>query len=550
MSAPDSDDAPRPLNLFGIRVPRPRRHTVLRRRILLFNAFAFVVLTGGVLWIQATRVGLVDERISGIHEQALIVSGALAEYTTNSEAHVIESSKAEPLLRQLVSPTRLRARIYSTTGKLIIDTRYLLSRNLVTVTELPPPEDPGIGGFFDRTWAFILNAYDSVMGLHPLSHLDPYFEGGDDGRVYHEVTSAMTGDSGSAVRVNEDGKLVLSVAVPIKRLATLYGVLFLTTESGDIDDILKAERVALIEVFIVALFVLMLTSVYLASFIAEPVRQLAAAAERVRQGRHGREQIPTLEGRRDEIGELAESISSMTRALYDRIDAIESFAADVAHELKNPLTSLKSAIEMFQRMPDGADRDRLAGLIRNDLKRIDRLISEISDASRLDAELSREESTPVDMGHLLDLLVSAYRATERPRGVDVVLSLDLDRPAIVQGLDERLGQVFRNLVDNAMSFSPPNGTVTISAKRNDGMVRITVDDEGPGIPPENIDKVFNRFFTERPAEHGFGKNSGLGLAIAKQIVESHGGRIWAENCRNDAGEQCGARFVVELPVST
>jgi two-component system, OmpR family, sensor histidine kinase ChvG len=546
-----------PPTLFGWRVPAGRRHTVLRRRILLFNAFAFAVLIAGVLWIQATRVGLVDERIAGIREQALIVSGALAEYSADQDARAIKPAVAEPLLRQLIAPTRLRARVYSNNGRLVIDTRFLLSRNLVTVSELPPiDEGAGISDFFNRVWAFLETGYDRVMGLRPLSDLERYIEAGDNGRVYQEVVSALSGYTDSAVRVNEADKLVLSVAVPIQRFSTLYGVLLLTTESGDIDDILKAERVALIQVFIVAFVALFLSSLYLAGFIAEPVRQLAAAAERVRRGRHGREHIPTLEGRRDEIGELAENISAMTQALYDRIDAIESFAADVAHELKNPLTSLRSALDMFERVPDGPDRQKLAALIRNDLKRIDRLITEISDASRLDAELSRGHADPVDMGALLDTLVTGYRATELPRGVDVVLSLDLDRPAIVGGMDERLGQVFRNLVDNALSFSPDGGTIYVSAARTDGMVRVVIEDEGPGVAPENIEKVFDRFFTERPPEHGFGRNSGLGLAITKQIVERHGGRIRAENRMAggpDAGDEekiAGARFIVELPVTS
>jgi two-component system sensor histidine kinase ChvG len=546
----ESEAGQRSTTLFGLRVPRPRRHTVLRRRILLLNAFAFAVLIAGVLWIQATRVGLVDERIAGIREQALIVSGALAEYSAYQEGRSIRVAVAEPLLRQLIAPTRLRARVYSTAGRLVIDTRYLLSRNLVTITELPPVgEGTGVSGFFDQVWAFLENAYDRVMGLRPLSDLERYVEAGDDGRVYAEVVSAISGYTDSAVRVNEDDKLVLSVAVPIQRFATLYGVLLLTTESGDIDDILKAERVALIQVFIVAFVALFLSSLYLAGFIAEPVRQLAAAAERVRRGRHGREHIPTLEGRRDEIGELAENLSAMTQALYDRIDAIESFAADVAHELKNPLTSLKSALDMFQRMQDGPDRERMAALVRNDLKRIDRLITEISDASRLDAELSRGRAEPVDLGALLELLVTGYRATESTRGVDVVLSLDLDRPAIVPGMDERLGQVFRNLVDNAISFSPDNGTVHVSARSGDRVLCVIIEDEGPGIAPENIDKVFDRFFTERPPEHGFGRNSGLGLAIAKQIVERHGGRIRAENRTAEDGGVAGARFLVELPLA-
>ena len=242
--------------------------------------------------------------------------------------------------------------------------------------------------------------YDRLMGVRPLAQLEPYFEAGQNGRVYTEVNLALSGENGSSVRVNELDKLVLSVAVPIRRFATLYGVLMLTTESGDIDDILKDERAALVKVFALAFGVLLLSSLYLAGTIAAPVRRLAAAAERVRRGRAGRELIPEIPDRGDEIGELAESLSAMTRALYDRIDAIERFAADVAHELKNPITSLRSAVEMLERTKDSDNRERLVQVIRNDLKRIDRLITDISDASRLDAELSRGHSQPVDVGRL------------------------------------------------------------------------------------------------------------------------------------------------------
>jgi two-component system, OmpR family, sensor histidine kinase ChvG len=234
----------------------------------------------------------------------------------------------------------------------------------------------------------------------------------------------------------------------------------------------------------------------------------------------------------------------MTQALYDRIDAIESFAADVAHELKNPLTSLKSAVEMLGRAKDDAGRERMMEIVRNDVKRIDRLITDISDASRLDAELSRETSAPIDVAHLLETLVEVYGLTGLPRGVTLTLHLDLPPGATVIGRDERLGQIVRNLVDNAVSFSPDNAAVHIAANAEGKTVRVTVEDEGEGIPSENLETIFNRFYTERPAEHGFGKNSGLGLSIARQIAADLGGRIWAEN--RDMG---GARFVVELPLS-
>jgi two-component system sensor histidine kinase ChvG len=294
----------------------------------------------------------------------------------------------------------------------------------------------------------------------------------------------------------------------------------------------------------VALLVMLFSSLSLSGAIAGPIRQLAAAADRVRSGRAGRECIPPMAERRDEIGELAESLSAMTQALYSRIDAIEQFAADVAHELKNPLTSLKNAVEMLARS-DAEARDRLMGIIRNDLKRIDRLITDISDASRLDAELSRETNAPVDLSRLLETIVEVYKMTGLPRGVRLTLSLPSPEPIIVLGRDERLGQIFRNLIDNAVSFNPGQGTVAITTEARSAYVRVRIEDEGPGIPPTDLEAIFNRFYTQRPPEHGFGKNSGLGLSIARQIVEGLRGQIWAEN----RGDRPGACFIVELPLA-
>jgi two-component system, OmpR family, sensor histidine kinase ChvG len=530
---------------------RPRRRfSALTRRILFLNAIALAILVVGVLWVQSNRIGLVEERMAGIRDQASIVAGALAEYTTEPDQRAIDLREAEPLLRQLIAPTRLRARVYSTAGQLEIDTRNLLARNVVTTEELPPPESANpVVAWLQRVLASVQRVYDGLLGVRPLSHLAPYFEAGKNGRVYSEVIKALNGETGSSERVNEQDKLVLSVAVPIKRFATNYGVLMVTTESGDIDDILRAERIALLEVFFVGFAAILMSALYLAGFIAAPIRRLAAAAESVRRGRAGREAIPTLDGRVDEIGELADSFSAMTRALYDRIDAIERFAADVAHELKNPLTSLKSAVEVLERTSCTEDRARLVAVIRNDIKRIDRLITDISDASRLDAELSRGHAAPVDVVKLLSTLATIYNAMEAPRGVRVELTSDSSASATVQGMDERLGQVFRNLIDNAISFSPDGGTVRVAARKSGGYVLATIDDSGPGIPEDDLERIFDRFYTERPAQHGFGKNSGLGLAIARQIVASHNGRIWAENRQGENGQIAGARFVIELPLA-
>jgi two-component system sensor histidine kinase ChvG len=514
------------------------RHSTLTRRIVLVNTAVLLVLIAGVLTLQSMRMGLVDERLNGIKTEAQIVASTLAEYATNTDTHTLDLKQAEPLLRQLMAPSKLRGRLYATDGSLAVDTRDLLARNVVQTAELPPIDS------WSQTKEFFSRIYDNVMGVRPFTKLDPYFEAGSNGRVYHEVNAALAGDMASEQRIDDQNKLVLSVAAPVQRFKAIYGVLLVTTEGGDIDDVLREERRALIGLFIVTIGMMLASSVLLSRFIARPVLALADAADRVRSGRSGRETIPNLEGRNDEIGELAASFSAMTRALYDRIDAIESFAADVAHEIKNPLTSLKSAVEMLTRAKDDASREKMMGIVRNDVKRIDRLITDISDASRLDAELSREHSEPIDLTHLLQAIVEVYSFTDLSQRVPMELKLDLPKDATVIGRDERVGQVIRNLIDNAASFAPDGSTVTITAHAEGGYARIAVEDRGPGIPPDNLETIFERFYTERPTEHGFGKNSGLGLSIARQIVISTGGRIWAEN-----REGGGARFIVELPLA-
>lgn len=519
-----------------------RRVSGLSWRIIFFNAAAVAIFIAGTLLVQSSRQGLVDERMAGIRQVASIVANTLAEYTTHERTRSIATDEAAPLLRQLIAPTNLRARLYGTDGRLEIDTRNLLARNVVETVELPPLD------FVHRAEAWLLRLYDAIMGVRPLSTMETDLEAGGNGRVYVEVRRALEGEPASARRLDRQNKLVLSVAVPIERFRTIYGVLMVTTEGGDIDNILREERASLIGISLVALTVMIISSFYLSRAIAQPVRALAAAADRVRSGRLGRENIPSMSERNDEIGDLADSLSAMTRALYARIDAIERFAADVAHELKNPLTSLKSAVEMLKRAGGDELRERLMAVIASDVSRIDRLITDISDASRLDAELSREHIRPVDLAHLLQIVVEVYQLVPLPRGVTLAMTLALPPRTFVLGQDQRLGQILRNLIDNAVSFSPDGGTVAIRAEERDGCAQVAVEDEGPGVPPENLETIFNRFYTERPYDHGFGRNSGLGLSIARQIAEGLGGRIWAENCVAAEG-RTGARFIVELPLA-
>ena len=516
--------------------------SALTWRILAFNALALIVLTAGVVLVQSSGRGLVEERINGVHQQAAIVASTLAAYAADSDSPTINTAEAEPLLSRMIAPSRLRARFYLPTGKLALDTRFLLPRNVVTRSELPGLDTASqVKEWFRRL-------YDGIMGVRPFAQLQPYYEAGEDGRVYREVQSALSGNTASMERVNDQNQLVLSVAVPVQGVRTIYGALLVSTEGGDIDDILRQERTTLFEVVMVAFLVMLVSSFYLAGTIAEPVKRLAAAADRVRSGAGGRSEIPNFPERTDEIGDLADSLKSMTAGLYDRIDAIESFAADVAHELKNPLTSLASAVEMFSRAKDEENRARFLDIVRGDVKRIDRLITDISDASRLDAELSREAKEPVALSKLLATLIEVYRMTDTGRPVEFVLHDELPAGATVHGQDERFGQVFRNLIDNAISFSPEHGKVTVTAIRQEMVARVTVEDEGPGIPPGNLESIFERFYTERPGE-SFGRNSGLGLSIARQIIEAAAGRIYAENRAPGNEQGGGARLIVELPMS-
>ncbi len=511
-----------------------------------------MVLAGGVVLVEASGRGLVEERLTGIQEQAAVVADTLANYATDPETRRVRPQQAEVLLPPLIAPTRLRARVYQPDGQLAVDSRQFLARNLVQAEELPPLDT------MSKVGAWLQRVYDGVMGVRPFTSLSPYYEGGVNGRRYAEVETALGGQIGTAERVDDQNRLVLSVAVPLqqKPFRTIYGVLMVSTESGDIDEIVRQERTTLFQVGLVAVLVMLISSFYLAGTIGEPIRRLAAAADRVRFGQFnhetgGRGELPIFPERTDEIGDLADSLKSMTAGLYDRIDAIESFAADVAHELKNPLTSLASALEMMERAPDADARARLMKIARGDIKRIDRLITDISDASRLDAELSREAPEPVELSRLLATIIEIYGMTENPNAVRFALVDELPPDTIVRGRDERLGQVFRNLIDNAVSFSPPGGTVTVRAALHEQAARVVVEDDGPGIPPDNLESIFERFYTERPGET-FGKNSGLGLSIARQITTSAGGRISAQNRPAPGGTpdaSGGARLIVDLPVA-
>jgi two-component system, OmpR family, sensor histidine kinase ChvG len=376
--------------------------------------------------------------------------------------------------------------------------------------------------------------------------------GPENGNGYPEVTQALSGQNASVVRMNDRGEVIVSVAVPVQRFRAVHGALLLSTRGGDIDQTVSAERFAILKVFLIAAAVMVLLSVLLAGTIAGPVRRLAAGAELVRSRIKARVEIPDFTQRRDEIGHLSGALREMTGAMYSRIEAIESFAADVSHELKNPLTSLRSAVETFPLAKSDESRGRLLNVIEHDVRRLDRLISDISDASRLDAEMQRVDALPVDLIKLLTAVASIANEVKLEDAARVTVSFEggNQRAFVVRGRDSRLSQVLDNLIANARSFSPPDGSVRVLCRRLKNNIEIIVDDDGPGIRPDALEKIFERFYTDRPHQ-GFGQNSGLGLSISKQIVEAHHGQMWAENRVStgpaDATKVLGARFVVRLP---
>jgi len=326
----------------------------------------------------------------------------------------------------------------------------------------------------------------------------------------------------------------------------------LTRGSRIIDEALLELRIAILKIFAAALAITVLLSVYLSGTIARPIRRLADAAERVRHDHGRRESIPDFAGRNDEIGDLAISLSEMTEALHQRMDAIESFAADVAHEIKNPLTSLRSAVETTARLKDPEQQRKLMTIIQEDVVRLDRLISDISDASRLDAELSRAAAEPVNIGAMLATLVDIHANTDQiavdgaPKMV-MDMAAGPDDPLMVQGMEIRLAQVFRNLFANAVSFNPPSGIIRVTASRDNGQIIVTIDDDGPGLPPGKEEAIFDRFYTQRPDSEKFGTHSGLGLSISRQIIAAHDGQLIAANRIGADNKVEGAQFTVRLP---
>jgi len=534
------------------RRPRHRLFSPLTWRILAVNVLALALLGGGFLYLGKYEASLIGQQIESLKTQGKVFAAALGEgavLDSADEGEVLLPDLARQMMRRLVAPTKTRARLFDVKGDLIADSRVLRGPGgAIQVSELPPP---------DTKSPVVKNAqriYDWILQMLPRRTRYPTYHESFSPRAsdYPEVARALRGETGDMISSDpsSDGLFMLSVAIPVQRYKQVLGALMLSTGSNEIEEEVRTVRFELLRIFAVALLVTVLLSVYLAGTIARPIRRLAAAAERGR-GRRARVEIPDFTGRGDEIGDLSGALREMTDALWQRMSAIERFAADVAHEIKNPLSSLKSAVETAVRIEDPANQRRLIAIILDDVERLDRLITDISDASRLDAELSRLELAPVDVAAMLQALVDVHEATRAADAARLALELpERGRELTVPGIETRLSQVFLNLIANAASFSPSKGEIRLTARHDGRAVLVAVEDCGPGIPEDKLTAIFDRFYTERPAGEKFGTHSGLGLSISKQIVEAHRGAIWAENRKTPGGAVVGARFCIRLPAQS
>ena len=536
----------------------------LTRRIIVLNLAGLLVLVVGILYLNQWRAGLIDARVQSLRVQGEIIAAAIAASATvdsdvisiNPDRLIelqggssvsplsyfdptlefpINPERVAPLLRNLITPTRTRARIYDQGGLMILDSDNIYARGEVIRQAIETKQD---------TSFFLWNWWNAVVSWVPGDNFPTYQEYGiDEGARYPEVASALQGAPADFVRVDAQNQLVVSVAVPVQRQRAVVGAILLSTAPGDIDSIVAQERWGILRIAMIAAAVQIALSLLLAGTIAGPMRRLSAAAEWVQTAGNARAEIPDFTDRPDEIGHLSGALRRMTDALYNRIEAIERFAADVAHELKNPLTSLRSAVETLPLAKRPEDKERLNAIIQHDVKRLDRLITDISSASRLDAELARESTDPVDVEKLAEAMVVIQRDVFAGRGVDVRMGKRTGKgTAVINGHESRLAQVFANLIDNAVSFSPEGSTVTVGLSVDADDVTVTVSDEGPGITGD-VGRIFQRFYTDRPDTESFGDHSGLGLSISKQIVDAHKGTIRGAN-RTD---RSGAVFTITLP---
>jgi two-component system sensor histidine kinase ChvG len=498
----------------------------LTLRILVVNLLVLVLIGGSVLYLDGFRIRLIEERRTQEESEIRIVSVVLASAPETARPTILDAIAA-------TSGDHLR--MYDKSGKMIYDSWHDKRRSFKLVDPASEPWDKHFARWMDAV-------IDRAVGAHiPKPFVD---QGTLPAPYWRELQHVMAGELvWSKVRLAPDRTLVISAATSVAPGQSAY--LLSVQNTRDVTRLVRAERLRLATVIVIALILSAALSFFLARTIVRPLRRLARAAVRVRLGRARDVVVPRLPGRSDEIGLLARAVSDMTQALRHRIDAIERFAGDVSHELKNPLASLSSAVESLDRVTDPALQKQLTEIIAQDVRRLDRLITDISDISRLDAELTRTRFERVDLGELIEMLLSEHniRTADQTR---IAFARPGRDTAVVMGDPNRLERAIRNLIDNAVSFSPFGGVVQVGATRAGEDVIVTVEDDGPGIPVAARELAFERFHSDRPDTEAFGKHSGLGLAIAKTIVDGHNGTIAIEDRDSGAG---GARFVIRMPAA-
>lgn len=563
----------------------------LARRIFFSNVVGLGVLLGGIFWVSQQHALLITAKRENLQIQGEIIAAAIAAsasvHSNDPASNItfdpkglkevgatsvvqrtdafasldglelsLRPEEVGPVIRRLIQPVQAstRARIYDREGALIVDT------NLASMRQLPPQPagsqdaKPRVKTF----WTRLLSVFDNT-------DLPVYHEiGTSNGTYYREVRQSLKGERPPPMLLlTENGHQIVSLAVPIQRRNGTLGAVLVSTRPGEIERILQRERWIFLSVASMALLTTLAASWQLSRSIAEPVRRLSAAADHVSKSISARAELPDYSGRKDEVGRMTDAFRRMTSALYRRIEASEKFAADVAHELKNPLTAARSTAESMSYAKSPEQREMMAGQIQGELKRLNRLITDVANASRLDAELARQETEVLDIGQALSGLVAVlgdiHGSGGRTVSLEVLPGAGGDASLPVRGHEGRLGQVVTNLVDNAASFSPEGGQVIVRCQRVGREIEIAVEDEGPGMPEDKLDAIFDRFYSDRPeSDRTIGKNSGLGLSISREIVAVHGGRIWAENrhaattaaaAAGAPGPVLGARFVVRLPVA-
>ena len=544
-----------PLRPLGNTTSTKRRNRVpvasLTARILAINVLALAIVVAGYFYLDRYQSDLFDAKLAGLSREGALIAGAIGERVVpislsvggpisgaRKEKRRMDYESAKALLRRLALSPDIRVRLFNTQGELIVDSSLLRSAGVQT-RELPAP------GEEDALSRAAIAVYDWLVEILPPHSRFPRQATPTEDRAsdFPEAARALEGETTSAIRETEEGSLVAVAALPVQPLRRTLGALLISSGAEDVLRSVRDVRFTVLEAFAVALAITILLSLYFARTITTPVRRLAEAAEQVRAGRGRKVSIPDFTARRDEIGGLSRALRGMTQTLWVRMDAIEVFVADVAHEIKNPLSSLRNAVETARRVNDPGQRDKLLDIVAQDVTRLDRLLSEIADASRIDTEMLRAEAKALELGGVLSALVEMHRHAAEAEHLNLTLDLADERPFMVYAVEDRLVQVFQNLLNNARSFSPPGGEIVIRMTREDDEICIDIDDDGPGVAESLREAIFDRFYTLRPKSEPFGAHSGLGLSISRQIIDAHSGTI----CCTKRTDEEGARFTVRLP---